>query len=867
MTAVLLTLASVLVLVTGIRYAFIRQSVHGRVDHHYWLQAAAAFRRQRRLPFALDGRYLLEDRLQSYPPLFAAFLSLFPDRFLRRRAVAVSQTADAICAALGFCAMSLLGVPWLLAASAILLFLLSPVLVAYNIQVNPRAWGNLFLAAKLLAEAAAGSGAGDWLWGLAIVATALVFLTHKMTTQLMLFLWLPWAFSLSSWWAVASVPLGLGASVALTGTRFAGLQWRAHLDIVSFWNRFWPRLGCNAFNASPIYGDAVRIGTGFHEPGWPGVRRHLLTLAGYAPAIVPLPLLVFVAPSPPGWLLVWCLGTMTFAMLTLFVAPLKCLGTGHYYVFNAALPGSIWWAIALKGMDPTVLALHIAAVVATLAALVFGYIRRSKQRGMADADLQRAIAHLATLSPGRIAVFPLTAADAVAAATPHAVLWGGHGFGFQRLEPVFPVVSAPLAETFARHRLDSLLLDRRYWPQGMDRLSSEGVVGPGQDFGPWTVAPVLRTAAPVKILVVARSLGVGGAERHLLGVLPGLKDRGFAVEIAVLHQGGSLETAFSRAGIALHRIQRARGIVPSIGELRRLYRRLRPDIVHFVLPEAYLLGGLAALGLDGPALAMSRRSLNLYQGRHRLAALAERFLHRRMDALVGNSEAVLRELIAEGAPSDRLHLIPNGVLTAQSGDRNASRAQLGVTAAPLVLVIVGTLIPYKGHADLLEALSGIASRLPPGWRLVCAGRDTGIGPDLADQARKLGISENVLWLGERDDVADVLAASDIAVSASHEEGSPNAVIEAMAAGLPVVATAVGGSPELIMHGASGMLVPARNPSALGEAIAALAFDLDRRAVLGRNAFAHVSAKHRLETCVGAYGDLYARLAQQVRSDP
>jgi glycosyltransferase involved in cell wall biosynthesis len=293
----------------------------------------------------------------------------------------------------------------------------------------------------------------------------------------------------------------------------------------------------------------------------------------------------------------------------------------------------------------------------------------------------------------------------------------------------------------------------------------------------------------------------------------------------------------------------------------------RPDIIHFVLPEAYLLGGLAALELDGPALVMSRRSLNLYQRRHRIAARVERFLHRRMAALVGNSQAVLADLRAEGAASDQLHLIPNGLVAAPAGDRGSARARLGVAESPLVLIMVANLIPYKGHADLLAALAGVRHLLPTGWRLLCAGRDDGIGADLRAQTLQLGLANNVLWLGQRNDVPDLLAAADLAISASHEEGSPNAVIEAMAAGLPVVATAAGGAAELVQPDRTGLLAPPRDPVALGAAIMALAADPARRAAMGAAGRAHVAAHHSLDACVRAYAALYHRLAAQVRAEP
>lgn len=859
--------AAALIVAALVRHAFVRQARHDRVDHHYWLQAAAQFSRQRRLPFSMDGRYLLEDRRQSYPPFFAILLSLFPETFLRRKAVLISQVADLLAALLALYAVWRLGSGPLSLASVGIVIGLAPVMVAYNVQVNPRAWGNLFLTLKFLAEAGAVGGGPVWLWMVAVFATALVFLTHKMTTQLMLFLWLPWVLALLSWWSFFAVPLGFALSLVLAGPRFMAFQLRAHLDIVTFWSRHWRFLGAHAMRGSRIYGDPDAI-TGFHRPGFMGILSHARLLAGYAPALLILPLALPFTPAPPPWVLVWCIGAMAFAGVTLFVPAMKCLGGGHYYVFNAVVPGAIWWSLALQDERLAPILLFFLGLLATFGALALGYRQRSRRNVDRDDGLMPVLTHLRTLPSCRLAVFPVTAAEAVAAETDHSVLWGGHGYGFRRLEPIFPVVTQPLGKSFARHRLDALLLDQRYWPDGATRLRLEGAIGAGVEFGPWLLAPITAPPAPVSVLVVVRSLDVGGAERHLLAVIPALCDLGLRIEIAVLHPGGTLEADFAARGVPLHAIGRRDGIVSSMRRLRRLYAERRPDVIHFFLPEAYLLGGIAALEMDGPALVMSRRSLNRYQTRHRFAALVERFLHKNMDALVGNSRAVLADLRAEGAPQARMHLIPNGVVVAPAKiDRVSARTRLGMKDAPLILVIVANLIPYKGHRDLLAALAEAAGALPNGWRLLCVGRDDGIGADLRAEAERLGIATNTHWLGQRLDVPDLLAAADIAISASHEEGSPNAVIEAMAAGLPVISTAAGGAAELVVPGQTGLLVPPREPAALGAAIIDLAVHPARRVAMGQAGRELVVSRHGLAACVDAYAGLYRRLADQARADP
>jgi glycosyltransferase involved in cell wall biosynthesis len=146
--------------------------------------------------------------------------------------------------------------------------------------------------------------------------------------------------------------------------------------------------------------------------------------------------------------------------------------------------------------------------------------------------------------------------------------------------------------------------------------------------------------------------------------------------------------------------------------------------------------------------------------------------------------------------------------------------------------------------------------LPADFVLLCAGRDDGIGSALAQRALALGLAPSVRWLGSRSDIPELLAAADFAISASHHEGSSNAVLEAMAAGLPVVATAVGGTPEVVSHGIHGLLVAPRDPIALGRAVAEMAGAPDARAAMGRAAASRIEHDFSLPVCVARYLALY-----------
>lgn len=378
---------------------------------------------------------------------------------------------------------------------------------------------------------------------------------------------------------------------------------------------------------------------------------------------------------------------------------------------------------------------------------------------------------------------------------------------------------------------------------------------------------------PPTILVVIGALDVGGTEQHLARVLPALAREGLTPLVYTLTHSLSLAPQLRKAGVeviappgpgaarGLPRRQRDALLLPlAAARLWRLIRDRRPDVVHLFLPAAYLAGTACARLAGHRAIVMSRRNLNRYQRRHPLLASLERRLHRRVAAALGNSRAVVAELAAEGVPRQRLGLIYNGIdleAFTRGDPAGEVRARLEIDPAALVLITLANLLPYKGHADLLTALAAVADRLPPGWVLLCAGRDDGAGPALRDRARALGLAGHVRWLGLRDDVPALLAASDLAVLASHQEGFSNSVLEGMAAGLPVIVTAVGGNVEAVEHGISGIVVPPRSPSELGAAILALAHDPARRRRLGDAAQARVAAQFSLPACVARYQRLYA----------
>ena len=376
------------------------------------------------------------------------------------------------------------------------------------------------------------------------------------------------------------------------------------------------------------------------------------------------------------------------------------------------------------------------------------------------------------------------------------------------------------------------------------------------------------------IFFVIGELGIGGTERHLSNVARALKRKGWGVSIYSLAGDGPMRQDLEAAGVKVLLPPVDRTAVANVLPVRALrlvlvgvhltymMLRVRPRIGHFFLPAAYLIGATAATLACVKVNIMSRRSLSFYQKAYPGVRRMEMIFHRRMNAILGNSRAVVHQLRDdEKVPLDKLGLIYNGIDMPAAGktDRAKVRASLGIDDGTLVLTIVANLIGYKGHLDLIAALGIAHEKIGGPWQVLIVGRDDGPGADIEAAARELRIDGHVSMLGQRTDVADLLSASYIGLLCSHEEGFSNAILEGMAAGLPMVVTDVGGNAEAVLEGENGFVVPSRDPAALAEAIVRLAHDPALRARLGAAGRKRIEEHFSLDACIERYEDLYRGL--------
>jgi glycosyltransferase involved in cell wall biosynthesis len=364
----------------------------------------------------------------------------------------------------------------------------------------------------------------------------------------------------------------------------------------------------------------------------------------------------------------------------------------------------------------------------------------------------------------------------------------------------------------------------------------------------------------VKVLYVAGSLDAGGTESQLLHLVRRLDRSRFDPELAIFEGGGALDADFE-ALCPVHLLPKRPLTEPKVfAALVRLMKTLPAGVVHTSLFSANWRGALAARAAGVPAVVGSVRNVGSWMGPVRRAV--ERAATSWADAVVVNAAAVARFMVEEvGARPDRIRVIANGVdvdsfRPRRDGDPDL-RAGLWPAGGAEVVGAVMTLTAKKNPEDFVAAAARVAA-LRPAAKFLIAGE----GPLRAEVASRIagaGLAGRFLLLGLRRDVPDVLRALDLLVLPSAREGLPNVVLEAMATGLPVVATSVGGTPDLVLPGVTGLLVPPGDPGALASAILAVLGDPAAARRMGAEALRRVREAYSLDGMVRRTEALYEEL--------
>ena len=351
------------------------------------------------------------------------------------------------------------------------------------------------------------------------------------------------------------------------------------------------------------------------------------------------------------------------------------------------------------------------------------------------------------------------------------------------------------------------------------------------------------------VLHIAKASGISGSENHLLLLLPQLRERGWDVRLVLLHEGepGARELAarMSEAGVPVEAIRLPfPGDPRALARLLALLRRVRPEIVHTHLVHADFHGLPAARAAKVPVRVSTKHGFNPFRS-SALFARADRAVAALAYEHVAISRGLARYLAAEeGFAEDDFTVIHYGIEPGPDPEPYGG-------AEPRLLC-VGRLIPIKGHDVLLRAVAQ-ARRVVRDLTLDVAGSGP-LEDDLRAQAAALDLGEVVRFVGH---VATVpYAESTIVVVPSYGEGFGMVALEAMERGRPVIASAVGGLPEIVADGETGQIVPAGDVQALAWAIAELASNLPRAAALGAAGRARALAEFRQERCTERHEALY-----------
>jgi len=387
--------------------------------------------------------------------------------------------------------------------------------------------------------------------------------------------------------------------------------------------------------------------------------------------------------------------------------------------------------------------------------------------------------------------------------------------------------------------------------------------------------PSARATGPVRLLEFLTFFYIGGTERQVVNLVGGLNRSRFDLHLGCMERRGPFldEVESHQVPIAEYPTNSLYNLTSWKQRLKlaRYLRNNRVDIVHsygfyantFAVPAAWAARTpvvIAAIRDTGEMLTQAQR-------------LVQKQICRLADCVLVNADAIRRWLIGEGYAAEKIHVIRNGIVPPKPVGREAAarvRRELGVTADVPLIGVLSRLNKMKGVEYFLEAAAAMGQRARIGrarnarFLIIGDGRHR---KELEQYAAGLGLGERVLFTGFRTDVSDVLSALDISVLPSLSEGLSNSLLESMAAGLPVIATNVGGNPEAVEDGVTGIIVPPGDAGALARGMALLLDNAELAAAFGEAARRRVAQRFSIEQMVRETEALYLRLLERRRAAP
>lgn len=358
----------------------------------------------------------------------------------------------------------------------------------------------------------------------------------------------------------------------------------------------------------------------------------------------------------------------------------------------------------------------------------------------------------------------------------------------------------------------------------------------------------LQPQPPVRVVHLVTSLAIGGLEKVVLDLVRYRTRERFGARVICLDASGVLQQGFAELGVPVESIGTSGSVPARIVRLARRLRHLKPDVLHTHNPQAHLHGTLAAR-LAGVPVVVHTRHGRQFLGRQPLAAFSRLASRWTSEFVAVSEDAASLARKTERVPEGKLRVIRNGIDVTRFEEPAGTPASLRSRG-----ISVGRLDPIKDQATLLRAVRLVVNSVPA-FELDLVG-DGPSRAELEALARALDLGSHVRFLGYREDVGSLLACADFFVLSSISEGLSLALLEAMAAGLPVVATDVGGNREVVVPGDTGYLVPAQSAEALAAAMASLLADESDAGRMGGAARRRIESHFNVRTVVAQYERIY-----------
>ena len=383
------------------------------------------------------------------------------------------------------------------------------------------------------------------------------------------------------------------------------------------------------------------------------------------------------------------------------------------------------------------------------------------------------------------------------------------------------------------------------------------------------VAPMVHLPVPgpdrVRVVQVMATGTNGGAQEHVFNLVSRLDREFYDVSVVSLSPGSAVRK-LQRAGVDVTVIDDPDDAIAT-ATLAAHLADVRADVIHNHMYRAEVVGTKAAIALGDAGHRRPYVLSTVHSSRVRSAEDQEelRRLTPHIDQLIAVSRAIVAKIADEGRTGAPVRLIYNGVDLERYDHQEPCctlREEYGMDDDAEIVGVVGRLELEKGHPTLLEAWPLVLERVPCAYLLIVG---EGSRQDaLAEIARDLGVDRHVIFTGRRDDIPAVTAAFDVAVLPSYREAQGLTILEAMAMSRPVVASNVGGIPEMILDGVNGLLVPPHDPPALAGAIARLLTDHQLADMIGRAGHDTVHDRFCIQLMVNAIQELYDEGARRVR---